>query len=440
MVQQTSSRVVAAFIGGILLLAPAVRAQDANKKPTPQEIEALMTQLASPDEKVRKQAQEKLVSMGDEARATLEAYVRARAAAEAALAKIDTNKVAGPSLVTLDLKDATPQAVFEEIAKQTGYDVHAYNDSLWQQVNNTKLSLKIDKQPFWVAMREACGNTGVTLYNSGGMERRLQLMQASQVGQNIMKYPAVVDGAFMVVISNLNRTNSVDLANPQNISRSMNLQLLVCLEPKVKVVRYSYMPDMEEAVDEKGNSLLLAGRNRYGPNWNSNRGLILNLNTPLSYPKDAGEKIARLKGKVKMEILTKSETLEVADIMTAKDVTKTIAGRKIVIKEVKHTNDRYYQVHVVFYRENMEQQAFYDMVNNPAVRLQDDAGREYTYNGYNSTNSSGDAYEVKMMFYRRGPNRPGEVEAGEPSVLMWEIPTGTQEVAIPFEFTDLPLP
>src|SRR5687767_13903465 len=69
------------------------------------EIEQLIQQLSSSDESARKDAQDKLVTLGDEAREALEKYVKARAAAEAALLQLDTNKVSTATLVSLNLQD-----------------------------------------------------------------------------------------------------------------------------------------------------------------------------------------------------------------------------------------------------------------------------------------------------------------------------------------------
>ena len=46
--------------------------------------------------------------------------------------------------------------------------------------------------------------------------------------------------------------------------------------------------------------------------------------------------------------------------------------------------------------------------------------------------------DVDIQFQRQNWN--GTENAGEPVKLLWEVPVETKEIAVPFEFTDLPLP
>jgi len=407
--------------------------------PSSREIEALIGQLSSPDEKVRQAAQDKLISMGDEARTALEAYVRARSAAEAALQKIDTNKVAGATLLSLDVKGATPENLIAEISKQTGFDIRAYHESVWQQATPTPVTLKVDQQPFWTVMREACSKSGLAIYQGGYADRRMRVMAASQMGQNPMKCPAVISGAFMITVNSLQRTNSVDMANPQNISRSMYLNMMTFCEPKVRIVQYSYVPEIEQAVDDKGNSLVSTMRGG-GPSrqMTSSRGVAWQCNVPLLCPAEVGQKIAKLSGKMRFVVQTRSETLEIPDVPKAKDVTKTVGGHRVTLKEFRKLGERQYQLTLIMYRDGMEQQQFYEMVNNPNIRLSDADGHDFVFNGANSGRNTNDSYEARLMFGMRG--EPGEAALGEPATLSWEIPTAVQEITIPFEFSDLPLP
>ncbi len=429
------------FAAAVLTVLPLFPLGAAEPQPggSANEVEALIGQLSSPEEKVRHAAQEKLVRLGDEARAALEAHVRAKVAAETVLQRIEVNKVAGPTLVTLDLKDASPEATITEICKQTGFVIQPSHESVWQQVSPTAVTLNVKQQPFWNLMRDACARTGLAIYNSGNNDRRIRLMAASQLGQNLFKCPAVINGAFMITVNSLQRSSTVNMANPQDISRSMYLQMTVFCEPKVRVIQYSYVPEIDEAVDEKGNSLINTSRGGAMRQMSSGGGILWNCSLPLQYPGDAGQKIAKLRGKLRFVVQTRSETLEIPDVLKSKDVTKTVAGRRVLLKEFRKTSEGQYQARVVVYREGVEQQQFHESINNPGIRLIDADGREFTYNGANSSNSSNDTYEANFIFSVRGgmaePNAPGE-----PATLLWEFATASQEITIPFDFGDLPLP
>ncbi|HEY8668105.1 MAG TPA: hypothetical protein VIL86_15765 [Tepidisphaeraceae bacterium] len=433
-------------------IQPALAGEAATTAPSAnaKEIDQLIAQLASPDEATRDQAREKLIGMGDSARSALEAQVRARSAAEAALQQIDTNKVAGGTPITLKVTDARPEAILAEISKQAGFEVVPYNETAWQGADLGTFSFSFDKKPFWEVLREVCQKANLSIYNNGNPDRRIMLMPGNMGGNSgFMKFPASTKGAFMTVVTTLQKNSSVDLSNPQVINRALSMNITVLAEPKVRIIQYSYQPDVEEAVDEKGTSLLAGGggagagmrRSRFEGGMQNVRGSQVNMGVPLACPAEAGQKIARLKGKVRFIVQTRAETIEVADPLAAKSVSKTVGGRRFTLKEVKKINERAYQATVVFYREGMDQQAFSEMINNPTVKLLDADGKEITFNGTNgSTGSSNDQYEVKLQYYRRGKENGDNVDQGEPAKLVWEVTTGSQEVLIPFEFTDLPLP
>ena len=92
---------------------------------------------------------------------------------------------------------------------------------------------------------------------------------------------------------------------------------------------------VEEAVDDRGNSLI--ADNRMYDGMSNGQQWMWNLTANLNYPDPAkvGKTIARFKGKIKFLIQTKSETLDVPDILTVRNLQKTVAHRRMLIKECK---------------------------------------------------------------------------------------------------------
>jgi hypothetical protein len=402
------------------------------------EIKKLIADLSSPDEATRTSAMQKLVTMGADAQQALQDHIRSRDAAQEALQQIEVNKVAGPTLVTLDVKDAPIRDVLEQLSKQTGYKIQPYNDSGFDQANLPNITLSVKDQPFWQVMREVMNKGEVAVYESGNNDDIMRMMPQRNMGRSMSNAPVSLNGAFMVLATNIQRNNSVDLSNPDNVQRSMSLQLQVYSEPKVNVLRYSYQPEIEEAVDDKGNSM--ANKQNSHGGYSSGRQSVWSVGIPLVYPDSPGSKIARLKGKIRMTVQTRSDKFEVSNLLETKDKTEKVGGRRVTFVSAKRNNNNQYAVKVVLYRDGMDQQAFYDMMNNPSgVRLLDKDGKVWRYSGSGSGSSSGDRYEREMIFYN---NRGGdEANApGEPVTFVWELPTGTQEITIPFEFSNLPLP
>ncbi len=418
-------------------------------------------------------------------------------------------KLIAPTLISLDMKDAAAKAVIDEIRKQTLYDIAPMDNRFWDTAKLGPVSVTANKQPFWAVMRDVCGQGGLWIYNTGAPGGKMTIMGGGRGGYNIMKFPVFMHGAFMTMLTMLSHTSTADLANPPTVTHNLMVMLQVCVEPKIKVLSSSYMADMDEAVDENGKSLLRpadpaaaanAARTTYGPMRVGYPGPI-GFSLPLIYPDGAGKKIASLRGKVRVTIEAANDSLQVPDVLKARDLTKTVAGRKITLKDITKLNDREYRATIVFYRGEMTADQFRDVVNNHGMRLINEEGQGFTSNpwggggvwnfggpgavggpvggggagggrvntnqqrggpimvnpgqgggqiivnpgpgnpwgGPNPAQNLGDEYEAKVSFRFQAQARDA-APISEPTTLIWDITTATKEIAVPFEFKDLPLP
>jgi hypothetical protein len=194
--------------------------------------------------------------------------------------------------------------------------------------------------------------------------------------------------------------------------------------------------NVDEAVDEKGNSL--ANTDRVYASMNSGQQWMWNLSARLNYPENAGKQIARFKGSMKFLMQTKSETLDVPNILTVKNLTKTVAKRRMLIKEVKKNGDQY-DVSMTLYRDGMAQPEW-NALQNPGytVHLVDKEGRNLTSSGW-----GGGSNDNEMNYtwnFNQNVWNGQQQKLGEPHRLIWEIPIETREVNVAFEFKNLPLP
>jgi len=416
-----------AGVGVTAGLAPAPATQ-----PSP-EIKALIAQLSSPDEATRTAAREKLVGMGDDARAALEAFVHSKSAAEAALAQIDTNAVAEPTLITLNMKNADAEAVFTALARQSRYDIELFNQGGWNPANLPKISITADQRPFWEVFREACSQAGLSLVNTGDDQRIFRLSPVRPGRHDMMKCPCSIDKSFLLAATSLAGSGSVDLSHPENNRSTLSMQMTMLVEPKVRVIRYAAQPDIDEVVDNKGNSLKPDAN--YSRGYGMLRGIGGAMVVALKCPANAGDRIASFRGKVRLTVQTRSEMLQMPDIVKARWVSKSVGGLKVTIKNVARKSAYQYRVDALFTRTTMKEAVFSQLLQTPSLRLVDADGHEYRYSGHSGgLTHGGGSYDVSMSFTR------GNTDAGEPVKLVWVVPTDIQEIAVPFTFSDLPLP
>jgi hypothetical protein len=410
-------------------------------------VDAAVASLSADGWKERQAAQDALVSFGESVVPRLrelatkgdDEEVRTRAAA--ALRQIDDNGQSGPSVITLHLKDATAQDAFAALARQARCEFPTYPANLLSAKDNNNggpvpggITVDYDRANFWVVFKDLCQKTGLGPQQYGN-DRRMTLSRGTSVSWN---GPTVTSGPFLIVANRISRSNAVDLANPANVQTDFSMSLSAFCEPKVRVIGSSYNVKVDEAVDDKGNAL--TSNEFVYDNMNNGQQWMWNLTARLKYPQDnAGKRIQRLKGSVKFLVQTRSESLDIPDVLAAKNVTQNVGGRRIVLKEVKKNGEQY-DVQMSIFRDGLNAQEW-NALQYPgyAVRLLDKEGRALTSHGWGG-GGGGNEMSYNFNFSKQNFHGGEDGKPGEPHRLVWEIPIETRETNVNFEYKDLPLP
>jgi len=343
----------------------------------------------------------------------------------------DAGDISKPTLVTLKLENAAPKDVFDELAKQEKVEFSTQPKNLWNKPGSP-FSIDMTEQPFWVAMKDACAKAGISLkYATDSAEPKIIL---SRDNQDWVSYPTATNGPFLVSLIGLHRANTVDMRKPGEVQKTFFAKFTVFCEPRFRLLRGPLNLKIEEAVDDKGNSLI--PKDAADAPMNFVTSWVYNVDGKLAYPKEPGTKITKLRASAKFIAQTKSETIEYADPLTTKNVTKDVAGRKIVIKEVRRGAEEY-EATVTFIRgdippEKWEQTVF----PGNSLQLIDGDRHSLVAHGF-GMGGKGDEATFVFKFEKEPPQGS---RIGKPLKLAWEIPTETKELPLLFEFKDLPLP
>lgn len=400
---------------------------------TPALQQKLLTDLASDTWAVRQRAQESIVQSGSAALPMIDAALakdndaEVRGALITARDRINRDRILGPSYITIHLKNASPKEVFEQLNRQCFADLKVFPENLWEQQKWPVVTLDIEHEPFWRALSQIAASTGVTLNHYGDGLRLMRGAGFSAMG------PSMVEGPFLVLATRINRSQSIALAN--NAVRSdFSIQLAIYAEPKLKVLEASTV-SLSEATDDRGNSLLPdvpQTRSVYGVGTNA-----WNMTAPMRYPSKPGTHIAHLKGEANFIVETGSQRLEIPNILSAHDETRTIGGLSITLHEIKK-NGNGYEVSISTSHpaggdqwESMQQSIYRQM------KIYDAAGQAFEYQGMSSRTSNTGA---EMTLTLAPLPSPDGRESKVPSKFVWEIPTSTTPVSVPFEFANLAMP
>jgi hypothetical protein len=402
-----------------------------------QEIQSFLQQLSSDSFKIRQTAQEQLVRQGDDARLIVAELLRrvtdaeARSRLQEVVSQIDENRAIGPSLITMHFNDVTPDVVFQTLSKQCYIDLRPFPDNLWLQQTWPRVSLDIDHQPFWSAMQTIAAKTGadIQLVNDGVRIARTVGVPPRAAG------PWVVHGPFMVVATQINRTQTIALGGPAGGTRSdFSLQMAVYAEPKIRILPQNFAVRLDTAVDDLGNNLIAQGA-PISPFYGGGGG-VWNLYAPLHYPDHPGTRITLFHGETAFLLQTQSQRLEVPNLLRVRQFSRVIGGIPITIFETHKTAPRTFDLRLAVYRDPTDARWNYiQQTINQRLKVYDFAGQAMPIRGMSSR---GDAANNQMEFTLTfaGADQP----TGEPNRLDWEIPTETKLMTVPFEFKDLPMP
>jgi hypothetical protein len=398
----------------------------------------LLRKLSDSDWHVRRQAQAQLVEGGQDAKPFILDLVHratdseARKNALAAIAQIDENRLLGPSYITLHVKDASPATVFAEISRQCFAPLPTVPDNLWQEEGFAKITLDVDRQPFWKVVPQICQKVGVDFrpYQTG-----LRLMRAGGMQTGGV---SIIQGPFLVIATQITYSRTRSLVANRVDQAQFGMNLSVYAEPKINVLRGSGSVQVDEVTDDHGNSLLPRAD---GPrrNWSGFVGVGgWNLYAPLHYPeKNVGTKIVKFRGSTGFDVQTESQKIALPDIASLKQTTRVIHGMQVTFQDMKKNNDTW-QLRIHVAQPDLGGADWQQFIDGVQSRMQvlDTEGIPLDHRGM-STSSNNAAIDLTLDFGRS--TRPDGRLSGEPSRVSWEVPTKTRRMSVPIELKDIPL-
>jgi hypothetical protein len=441
-----------------LLLTFPLPAAPPTTQPTP-DIESLIAQLTADRRPDRQRAQDRLVELGS-ASPDVESRLRrllretrddeAASRAQAALRLIAENKAAGPTAITLHLKDADAKTAFTALAKTSGIDIGTEPPDLWAQkpaggVGASPITLDADSQPFWSVFRDLCRQARVE--PDFGDNGRFKLLESTD--GKWAATPAVVAGPVLIRAVKITETRALEFADPANPELSRQLEMNFYIEPRLRVLADAFAARIESAIDDQGKSLMpappAAGEAAADDQELTNvadTSRLWELDVPLTCPANGGgRRIASLKGSVRLKIPVKLQTLEIADVLTAPETPRAIAGRRLTFHSA-HKVKGGYEVKVTLFKGALDDADWQQWATpRDFLRLVDASGLPILFTSVSDAQGNDQQTTLTLQFENpnNAPNGIGG-PVGPPARLLWDIPIDSKELRVPFEFKDLALP
>jgi hypothetical protein len=339
----------------------------------------------------------------------------------------------GPTMVTLDLKNVLPQFAITELAKQAKVQISSAGEgpsNFLASLTAQRVNVSVANQPFWVALREICRQGNLTPYSQYDNKGQITLMQGQ--GSDL-KNPTISSGSTMLVLSNVTSTFESDVMSGREASRSLDVNMMLYVEPKISPYRITPMAVVETAVDESGTSLIRPPQqwDDRGSSGNERSKWMRNVVCRLQFPPNAGERIAKLKGYVSVILAGPPQTVTVKDPLKAKNLDQKIDATVVRVMSIRKQGNNMYEA---YFAGESSSPVFKDWETfSHLATMRDAKGKKFSNSGGGWGGGSRNTMEYSVYFQAEGG-------AGEPTDLDITVPTQLRELRIPFDFTDLPLP
>lgn len=431
----TRGRLLAAALTALLLAGPTAAEAPATQ-PGAADVEGLIRRLSDDAWSNRERAKEELAALGERVEPRLKALVRAtddpeiRSSAQSVLDRIEEDRAAGPTLLTLHLQNVDPKSAIEAIEQQCHADIDVWPPNMWKHLErrNGSITLHADAQPFWHVMRELSRQTGLWPHQRRNMQQFT--LHVDEDGPH--SAPTVVSGPFMVVATGASESASVTYGDPPRRERRRTVTLQFYAEPKLNVLGHAHGVRITEFTDGDGLSLPLPAHAGNGVRTHGTED-VWTVDIDLPQELNALKKIGRLAGKTSATVQTRSRKVQVPDVLEAKGAEVSAEGHQLLINEVVQDEAGIrFKITVIL---SGPQPGGRRAVDSRDFILLDENGKPLK-----PRSASGGGNGRKFNFDLSFQNRREQEKPARPAMLVWEVPLEAKEVEIPFEFTDLPLP
>ena len=335
-----------------------------------------------------------------------------------------------PPLVTMQTTSVAPMQAFEALGEKVGVTFEPSDAQAFVGPDMPgSIDVDIKDQPFWLAVQKLCELSHTEVRVGPGRTIRIGTTSDKAMWGDSQ---VVASGPVVFVTSALMRTASEDLREPVSLSREARLDLAIFIDPRVRTAQSTSPMHVSEAVDDKQNALKQLRPEARGTFQNA---WCLHQAITLALPENVGTRLPKLSGEMHFCMDAKTEDWEIKLPLTS-PVTRTVGGFVITVNSITQ-QDKDWNVKISYKRGDGDREAFAKMTVALAdwirrLELRDEQDRQYRPTGWGGSHGSDEhSYDMHLS--------ADQQEIGPAIKMVWPLASEIRELAVPFEFTDLPL-
>jgi len=363
--------------------------------------------------------------------------------ADGQIVEVDLNAATS---VTIHAASTKPADIAQQIAPD---DIRFINPN----ARLDPVSLDAAGEPLLSALSKLCIATGASPVQRTPHEALIMLepQGKSRSGRNsaqpsagsLLSAPIAYSGPFAAILTELNSSQQLQVVKPEgegggdsNSSPTRNLSFSIALlaEPKVVIAAIVANADIEEADDPEGANYATPNRADQNVSWNGyQQPPLYQFTAQVNNVPRQTQKLALLKGSLRVRAVKK---YMIHELIPAEGKSQDIPVNDLtcVLLPLERQGANQCRIRIKVPRAGQDDaswESFRQMMRWSRAIATDAAGNRLS-EGWRGADESGDL-TIHMIF-----NQPKSI--GAPARIIWQAPLEYEEITIPFEFKDLPIP
>lgn len=225
---------------------------------------------------------------------------------------------------------------FAALERQTGNRIVDYRDKFGQQKVDTRVTVDLEKAPFWQALDRVLDQVEMVTYSYSGLANTLAV---------VSRDPGQLPACDRVMYSGLFRFEATqvravrDLRNPQNHVLQLNIE--ITWEPRITPIKLDQRLDWISMTDGAGEPLPVDAREHTLEVPTVSNVSAVEMNLPLPMPDKRIDRIKSLKGKLMALVPGRVATFEFGGLAELRNSRQRKAGVSVTFQQFRKNVDLY---------------------------------------------------------------------------------------------------
>jgi len=368
---------------------------------------------------------------------------------------VAVDELSEPTRVTLRIDNLHAVDGVGRLAKAAGLELSDVPPDVADALRGKTVTASFEAEPLLPALKELCRQAKIEplilRLPDGRATLSLRIPRPTPMDVAFARGPAPpnslcpsasVGPVLVTLVAASTSASWVPKASEQPRGR-VSFDFIVLAEPKLDLVAMMPLAQADAVKDEHAGPMPVSDRGM--PGYNDTSGEQQAFSIHLSLPDREVHKVSLLQATLRARIAKRRESLSVPAVLDGPEragpVERALAGVRLRIEPLVKRGDEF-ELTYTLSRDTMPTAMWQSLTSDPSARgpqLVDQDGLPLFQRANREPHRANNEITVVRRLGRTS-TVADQSKRGEPTRMVWSVPVETEEIEIPFEFRDLPVP